>query len=120
MVEKDLNLFDECVAECVHLCPQVEECISSTWGDSKMYTPDIIANSQRMPTKIKNNGAIAGGISDTIRHWKIFRIFSEIPALLVLFWWYFSCLHIYSDKYFNIYLNEQMFFKIFVATVDTG
>ena len=59
MVEKGLNLFDECVSECVHLCYHVEECISSSWGDSKMYTPGTIANSQRMPTKINKNGAIA-------------------------------------------------------------
>ena len=54
MVENDL-----CVSECVHLCPQVEECISSSWEDSKMYTPDTIANSQRIPIKINKNGAIA-------------------------------------------------------------
>ena len=54
MVENDL-----CVSECVHLCPQVEECISSSRGDSKMYTPDTITNSQRIPTKINKNGAIA-------------------------------------------------------------
>ena len=59
MVEKGVNLFDECVSECVHLCPQVEECISSSWGDSKMYTPGTIANSQRIPNKINKNGAIA-------------------------------------------------------------
>ena len=50
MVDKGLNLFDECVAKCVHLYPQVQEC---------SYKPDAIANSQRMPTIIKNNGAIA-------------------------------------------------------------
>ena len=59
MVEKCVNLFDEFVSECVHLYPQVEECISSSWGDSKMYTPGTIANSQRIPTKINKNGAIA-------------------------------------------------------------
>ena len=59
MVDKGLNLFDECVAECVHRCPYVEECISSSWWDSKMYTTGTIANSQRMPTKINKNGAIA-------------------------------------------------------------
>ena len=26
----------------------------------------------------------------------------------------------YSEKCFNIYSNEQMFFQIFVAKVDTG
>ena len=43
MADKGLNLFDECIAECVHLCPQVEECISSSWGDSRMYLPGTIA-----------------------------------------------------------------------------
>ena len=43
MADKGLNLFDECIAECVHLCPQVEECISSSWEDSKMYLPGTIA-----------------------------------------------------------------------------
>ena len=28
MAEKGLNLFDECAAECVHLCPQEEQCTS--------------------------------------------------------------------------------------------
>ena len=59
MVEKGVNLFDEFVSECVHLCPEVEECISSSWGDSKMYTTGTIANSQRISTKINKNGAIA-------------------------------------------------------------
>ena len=59
MVEKGVNLFDECVPECVHLCPQVEQCISSSCGGSKMYMPGTIANSQRLPTKINKNGAFA-------------------------------------------------------------
>ena len=59
MVEKGVNLFDECVSECVHLCPQVEQCISSSCGGSEMYTPGTIANSQRLPTKINKNGAFA-------------------------------------------------------------
>ena len=59
MVDKDLNLFDEYVAECVYLCTWVEECISSSWGESEMYTSGITVNSQRMPTKINKNGAIA-------------------------------------------------------------
>ena len=46
MSDKDLNLFDECAAECVHLCPQKEErTSSSSWGHSKMYTPGTIASS---------------------------------------------------------------------------
>ena len=30
--DKGLNLFDECAAECVHLCPQEEECLFFLWG----------------------------------------------------------------------------------------
>ena len=45
MVDKGLNLFDECTARFVqlHLSPQEEECTSSL-EDSKMYTSDSIAN----------------------------------------------------------------------------
>ena len=35
MAEKGLNLFDECAAECEHLCPQGEKCTSSSWGTVK-------------------------------------------------------------------------------------
>ena len=59
MSDKGLNRFDECAAECVHLCTQEEQCTSSSWGDNKMYTPGTIANSQRTPTKINKNVAIA-------------------------------------------------------------
>ena len=30
MAEKDLNLFHECAAECVHMCTQEEECTSTS------------------------------------------------------------------------------------------
>ena len=88
MAGKGLNLFDECAAECVHLCPQEEEWTSSSLGDSKMNTPGTIANSHRTPTKINKNVAIAksknfSGTSDTIRYLKAFRVISnEIPVLL--------------------------------------
>ena len=59
MSDKGLNLFDECAAECVHLCPQEEKCTSSSREGNKMYIPGTIANSQRMSTKINKNGAIA-------------------------------------------------------------
>ena len=29
VTDNGLNLFDECAAECVHLCPQKEVCTSS-------------------------------------------------------------------------------------------
>ena len=45
MTDKGLNLFDEYAARCVHLSPQEEECTSSSWGDSKIYTSSSIANS---------------------------------------------------------------------------
>ena len=57
MADKGLNLFDECTAEFVYLCPK--KSASSSWGDTKMYTPGTIANSQRMQTKINKNCAIA-------------------------------------------------------------
>ena len=59
MTEKGFNLFDECAARCVHLFPQEEECTSSSWGDSKMYTSGSIANSQRILTEINESGATA-------------------------------------------------------------
>ena len=37
MADKGLNLFDDCAAECVHLCPQEEKRTSFSGGDSK-YT----------------------------------------------------------------------------------
>ena len=80
-----------------------------------MYTSGTIANSQRLPTKINKNVAISvSGISDTIRHLTIFKIFSnEMPVLLlILHWWYFGYLHMYSGKFFNIYFHEQMFFDL--------
>ena len=72
MTDKGLNLFDECATRCVHLSPQEEECTSSSWGDSKMYTSGSIANLQSMLTEIKKSGTIAKikiwVISDTVKH----------------------------------------------------
>ena len=60
MTDKGLNLFDDCAAECVYLCPQEEDCTSSSWGYSKIYTSGTLANSQtgRAPTKINKNVTI--------------------------------------------------------------
>ena len=90
-----------------------------------MYTPGTIANSQteRVPTKINKNGAVVkvyknfSGTRDTIRHLKTFRVISNETSVLlrILSGCYFSCLKIYSDKLFNAYFYEQMFFEIFVA-----
>ena len=38
MPDKDLNLFDEYSAECVHVCPQKEERTFSSWGTVKVDT----------------------------------------------------------------------------------
>ena len=76
-----------------------------------------------MPNKINKNGAVFtvyknfSGTGDTIRHLKTFRIISNEMSvlLLILSGCYFSCLKMYSDKFFNAYFYEQMFFEIFVA-----
>ena len=51
-----------------------EECTSSSWGDSKMYTSGSITSSQRIPTEINESGAIAKIIisveSDTVKHYR--------------------------------------------------
>ena len=59
MTDKAFNYFDKCAARCVHLFPQEEECTSSSWGDSKVYTSSSIANSQRMETERNESGTIA-------------------------------------------------------------
>ena len=40
--------------------------------------------------------------------------------LLILSWCYFSCLKMYSDKFFDACFYEQMFFEIFAVKGDTG
>ena len=59
MTDKGLNFFDGCAAECVYPCPQGEECTSSSWGHSTVYTPGTIANSQtdRAATETNKNEA---------------------------------------------------------------
>ena len=92
MTGKGFNVFDECASRCVHLFPQEEDCTSSSWWDSKMYTFGSIASSQRMPTEINESGAIAkiriSVESDTVECSKAFRIISsKMPiSLLILFW----------------------------------
>ena len=68
MTEKGFNLFGECVARCLYLFPQEEECTSSSWRDSKMYTSSSIANLQRMHTEIKESGTIVKVENDTVKH----------------------------------------------------
>ena len=92
MIDKVFNLFDECASRCVHLSPQEEECTSSSWGDSKMYTSGSIASSQRMLTEIKESCTIVKIMvsveSDTVKHLKAFRAISSEMAnsLLILSW----------------------------------
>ena len=72
MTDKSFNIFDGCAAKCIHLLPQEEECTSSSWGDSKMYTSGSIANSQKMLTEINDSDAIVKKRiwveSDTVKH----------------------------------------------------
>ena len=61
MSDKDLNLFDEYATECVHLCPQEEECTSFSWGDNKnirswhhsKFTEDANLNKNGAIAKVK-------------------------------------------------------------------
>ena len=76
---------------------------------------------------MNKNGAVAkvyktfNGTRDTIRHLKTFRVISNKMSVLLFIpkGCYFSCLKMYSDKFFNAYFYEQMFFEIFVAKGDT-
>ena len=60
MTDKGLNLFDDCAADYVYLCPQEEECTSSSGGHSKIYTLGTMENSQtdRAPTEIDKDGSV--------------------------------------------------------------
>ena len=73
MTDKGFNLFQKCATICAHLFPQEEECTSSSWGDSKMYTSDSIANSQMILTEINESRIITKVSvwleSDTVKHW---------------------------------------------------
>ena len=59
MIDKGYSLLDERGSRCGHLSPQEEECTTSFLGDSKMYTSDSIASSQRILTEINKSGTIA-------------------------------------------------------------
>ena len=63
ITDKGFSVFDGCTSRCVNQSPQEEElqqeCNSSSWGESKVYTSGSIASSQRMPTEINESGAIA-------------------------------------------------------------
>ena len=48
MEGKGLNLIDKCAG-----------CVCSSWGDSKMCTPDTIVKSYRTSTKINKTGAVS-------------------------------------------------------------
>ena len=121
MTGKGLNVFDEYASRCVHLSTQVDECTSSFWGDSKMYTFGSIASSQRMPTEINESGAIAkiriSVESDTVKRLKAFRIISSEMAisLLILNRWCFISLHI--QVFLLLSYELKMFFQIFVSKV---
>ena len=60
--------------------------------------------------------------SNYTKHLKTFRLISnEVPALLlILSWWYFIYLQMYSKKFFYVYFYEQMFLYIFLAKGDTS
>ena len=91
-------------------------------GDSKIYTSESIANSQRVLTEINESGAIAKVAiwmeSDLVKHLKTFRIISSEMStwLLTLCWWHFSCLRIWII--FCIYFHMSLiFFLIFAPKI---
>ena len=60
MIDKSIfQSFDECVARCVHISPQEENCTSSSWGDRKIYTSGSRVNLQKETTEIDKTGDIA-------------------------------------------------------------
>ena len=92
MTDKGFNLFDKCALRCVHLSSQEEECTSSSWEHSKIYTSGSIINSQRMLTEINEKSATAKVSiwveSYTVKHLKTFRIFSsQIKISLIILSW---------------------------------
>ena len=114
VTDKGLNLFDDCAAKCVYLCPQEEKCSSSSWGHSEIYTPGTIANSDRQCANWNKQkwcfcqSKNFSRTRDTIRHLKIFRVISnEMPVLhLILCWCYFSCLKMYSEEFLNAFMRK--------------
>ena len=58
MADKGLNLCDERAAKCV-ICALSKKSAHVLPNGSKRYTHGTIANSQRTPTKINKNGAMA-------------------------------------------------------------
>ena len=75
MTDKGGKLFDKCAVICVHLFPQAEECTSSSWEVSKIYTTGSITNSQRMLTERNKSGIITKisiwAETDTVKHWRL-------------------------------------------------
>ena len=113
MADKRFNLFDECAARCVHLFPQEEECTSSSWRNSKMYTFGSAANSQdanwnKQKWRYNQNKDLSGKwYCQTLKTFGI--ISSEMKISLFLSWWCFSCLLI---QRIGIQYTDQLFSKI--------
>ena len=59
ITDKCFNHFEECATRYEYLFLQEEEYNSSSWGESKMYSSNSIANSQRMQTQINESVSIA-------------------------------------------------------------
>ena len=59
ITDKCFNHFEECATRYEYLFLQEEEYNSSSWGESKMYSSNSIANSERMQTQINESVSIA-------------------------------------------------------------
>ena len=110
----------------VYICPlrkknalQEEECISSSWGVNKMYTSGSIAKFTEETNWKKWEWHYIAKIriwveKDNFKHLKAFGIISsEMPILLLILSWYFSCLHI--QIFFLLSCELKMFLQIFVS-----
>ena len=93
----------------------------SPLSSKKFCTPPLVTQFLEGPIPTFYEGARGrGGVPIMIRHLNTFRVISNEMSvlLLILSGCYFSCLKMYSDKFFNAYYFEQMFFEFFVVKGD--
>ena len=123
VIDRGLNLFEDCAAGCVG-----KKSVPYFPGGTVKCTPLAPYQIHRQTgrqLKSKKKGCYQSnnfsGTRDTITYLKTCRvIYNNSSFTSYLSWCNFSCLKMYSEKSFNAYFYEQMFFEIFVAKGDTG
>ena len=74
VTDKGSNLLDECAVECVHLCPQEEECTPPSEGTVNVPIWHYIEFTGRMLIKVnKNNAAVKARILLELGIYKVFQ-----------------------------------------------